>query len=76
MSVNGEDLDLVLDWGDLVSAAGYHVLQSETATFDNPVESGRTEGETTLTIPNGANTTPSLTYFQVRGVNICDVEGP
>jgi subtilisin-like proprotein convertase family protein len=75
-SINGEDLDLVLDWGDLVSAAGYHVLQSETAAFDNPIESGRTEGEATLTIPNGAYTTPSLTYFQVRGVNICDVEGP
>jgi len=74
--VNGEDLDLVLDWGVLVSAAGYHVLQSETPTFDSPVESGRTDGETTLTIPNGANTTPSLTYFQVRGVNSCDEEGP
>jgi hypothetical protein len=33
-------------------------------------------GATTLTIPNGANTTPSLTFFQVRGVNICDEEGP
>jgi hypothetical protein len=75
-SVNGADLDLILDWGALVSAAGYHVLQSETPAFNSPVESGRTDGETTLTIANGANTTPSLTYFQVRGVNTCDEEGP
>jgi hypothetical protein len=75
-SVNGADLDLILDWDALVSAAGYHVLQSATATFNGSAESGRTMGATTLTIPNGANTTPSLTFFQVRGVNICDEEGP
>jgi len=75
-SVNGADLDLILDWSTLVSAAGYHVLQSDTPTFTSPVEYGRTTGETTLTIPDGANTTPSLTFFQVRGANTCDEEGP
>jgi hypothetical protein len=31
---------------------------------------------TTFTLPDGARTTPALTFFQVRAVNSCHHEGP
>jgi hypothetical protein len=75
-SPDGATLDLVLDW-DPVAAAGYHVLQSTAAPFDAAVDLiGRTATETTLTIGDGAHTTSALTFFQVRGINSCNQEGP
>jgi subtilisin-like proprotein convertase family protein len=76
-SVNGDQTDLVLSWDPVVDAVGYHVLQSAFAPFDTAVELiGRTTTETTLTVTDGVNTTPPLTFFQVRGVNACNQEGP
>ena len=74
--VNGADLDLVMNWDALAAVAGYRVVQSETATFDIESESGSTAGATTLTLSDGANTAPALTFFEVRGLNSCDQEGP
>jgi hypothetical protein len=53
------------------------VLQSTIPTFDTGVDmTGSTAGATSLTVSDGANTTPGLTFFLVRAVNNCDVEGP
>lgn len=76
-SVNGDEVDLVLSWTPVAAAAGYHVLQSTAATFDSAVTLiDRTTTETTSTLQNGVNTTPALTFFQVRGINSCNQEGP
>ncbi len=72
--VNGAALDLVFDW-DSMAVAGYHLIQSESPAFTVELDSGQTTG-TTLTLPDGANTTPDLTYFLVRGANSCDQQGP
>lgn len=75
-AVDGAEIDLVLDWSP-VSAAGYHVLQSEAPAFDTGVDLiGRTAAETTWTIADGVTTTPDLSFFQARGVNSCSQEGP
>jgi hypothetical protein len=75
-AVNGFEVDIVFDWS-AITAAGYHVLQSTGAAFDSAVDLiGRTDAATTLTLTDGVNTTPDLTYFQVRGVNSCNQEGP
>lgn len=74
---NGSDLDLVLTWTAVAGAAGYHVLQSEDPTFATGVSLlGTTTTETTLTVANGAGTTPARTYLQARAVNACHQEGP
>jgi hypothetical protein len=76
-SANEDLTDLVLSWDPVATAVGYHVLQSTVAPFDSAVELiGRTTTETTLTVTDGVNTTPALTFFQVRGVNSCNQEGP
>jgi subtilisin-like proprotein convertase family protein len=76
-SVNGSQVDLLFSWDPVTTAAGYHVLQSTIPTFDTGVDmTGSTAGATSLTVPDGANTTPGLTFFLVRAVNNCDVEGP
>ena len=73
---DGAETDLVLTW-DPVAAAGHHVLQSTAAPFDADVELlAQTTTETTLTLEDGVHTTPALTFFQVRGVNSCNHEGP
>ena len=71
---NGAALDLVFDWDNL-AVAGYHLLQSSTPDFAVETDAGQTAG-TTLTLPDGANTTPDLTFFLVRGANSCDQQGP
>ena len=74
---NGPDIDLSFSWGAVAGAAGYHLLQSTAAAFDTAVEmTGRTTAATTLDVANGANTTPPVTFFQVRGINSCNQEGP
>jgi subtilisin-like proprotein convertase family protein len=76
-SINGSQVDLVFSWDPVTAAAGYHVLQSTVPSFDTGVETtGSTAGATGLTVPDGANATPGLIFFQVRAVNTCDVEGP
>jgi subtilisin-like proprotein convertase family protein len=76
-AVHGSAIDLVLTWVPVGGAAGHHVLQSSTAEFDDGVILlERTTTETTYTIANGANTTPELTFFQVRATNSCNQEGP
>jgi len=73
---NGPTIDLVLSWSP-VAAAGYHVLQSEDPEFRSGVELiANPATETTLTLEDGAATTPALTLFQVRAVNSCHHEGP
>lgn len=53
-------VDLVLSWSPVAGAAGYHVLQSEVPSFLTDVSLlGATTG-TTLTLPNGASTTPAV----------------
>jgi subtilisin-like proprotein convertase family protein len=77
--VDGGDgsIDLVFSWNGVAGAAGYHVLHSTVATYDSLVDvTGRTTGETTLTMENGAAITPDLTFFQVRAVNGCNEESP
>ena len=76
LSANGPQLDLLFAWDPVASAAGYHVLQSSSPSFGTSEVIGATAGSTTLTMEDGANTTPSLTFFQVRAVNSCDQEGP
>ena len=73
---DGSQRDLVLSW-NAVAGAGYHVLQSSDPSFTNGVALiGNPATATTLTIENGVNTTPALTFFQVRAVNSCHYEGP
>ena len=73
---DGTQLDLVLSWS-AVAGAGYHVLQSTDPRFVNGVEFlGNPVSATTLTLQDGARTTPALTFFQVRAVNSCHFEGP
>jgi subtilisin-like proprotein convertase family protein len=77
--VDGGDgsVDLVFSWNGIAGAAGYHVLHSTAATYDTKVDiTGRTSGDTTLTMENGAAITPDLAFFQVRAVNGCYEESP
>ena len=68
--------DLLFSWS-AVAAAGYHVLQSTSAAFDADVDLlGRTTAETTHTVTDGLNAAPDLIFYQVRGVNSCNHEGP
>lgn len=76
LSPNGPELDLLFAWNPVGSAAGYRVLQSTSPSFGASEVAGSTAGATTLTMADGANTTPSLTFFQVRALNSCDQEGP
>ncbi|MCP3978489.1 MAG: hypothetical protein GY716_04025 [bacterium] len=75
---NGGSHDLIFGWDALVPVSGYHVLQSTVATFDSGVtEIGQTDSATTtLAVDDPDGPAPSVTYFQVRGVNGCGVEGP
>jgi subtilisin-like proprotein convertase family protein len=76
-AVNGSEIDLVLTWAPVAGAAGHHVLQSTSPAFDIGVELlERATTETTHTIADGVNTTPALTFFQVRATNACHQEGP
>jgi subtilisin-like proprotein convertase family protein len=73
---DGTQLDLVLSWTP-VAATGYHVLQSADPKFHGGVELiGNPTTATTLTLQDGARTTPALTFFHVRAVNSCHHEGP
>ena len=70
-------IDLAFAWDAVSGVAGYHVLQSDGAGFDVAVDlAGRTAGATTLTVPDGAATSPPLSFFQVRSVNTCNQEAP
>ncbi|HXV76307.1 MAG TPA: proprotein convertase P-domain-containing protein, partial [Candidatus Polarisedimenticolaceae bacterium] len=75
--IDGENtVDLNLSWSP-VAGAGYHVLQSVDPTFGVGVELiGNLASETSLVLPDGARTTPDLTFFQTRAVNACHHEGP
>jgi hypothetical protein len=74
---NGGALDMALSWTP-VAGAGYHVLQSTDARFLAGVEviGNPSSATTALTLPDGAHTTPALTFFEVRAVNGCHQEGP
>jgi subtilisin-like proprotein convertase family protein len=72
----GSGIDLLFSW-DPISAAGYHLLRSESASFDGVLELlGRTTTETTFTEPDEGGSPPPLVFYQVRGVNSCNQEGP
>jgi hypothetical protein len=76
-SPNGGEIDLVMSWNPIAGAAGHHVLQSSSASFEAGVDLlERTTSETSHTIADGVHTTPDLTFFQVRAVNSCNLEGP
>lgn len=73
---DGAQLDLVLSWS-AAAGSGYHVLQSTGPAFDGAVDLvGNPTSATTWTIENGGNTTPAVTFFQVKAVNSCHHEGP
>jgi hypothetical protein len=73
---DGAQLDLALSWSP-VGGAGYHVLQSVDPRFGEGVALiGNPVAATSLTLQDGAHTTPTLTFFQVRAVNSCHFEGP
>jgi len=77
--VDGGDgsVGLVFSWNGVGGAAGYHVLHSTAATYDTMVGlTGRTAGDTTLTVDNGVAITPDLAFFQVRAINGCYEESP
>jgi subtilisin-like proprotein convertase family protein len=67
--------ELQFEWGAVPLVAGYNVLQSPVATFDQTVEQiGQADAATTsLTV---ADTAGAVTFFQVRGFNSCGLEGP
>jgi subtilisin-like proprotein convertase family protein len=67
--------ELHFQWGGVPLVAGYNVLQSPAATFDQAVEQiGQTDAATTsLTVEDTAG---AVTFFQVRGFNGCGLEGP
>lgn len=72
----GAERDLLLSWSPVVGS-GYHVLQSSDPRFLDGVELvGNPATATTHTLQNGAATTPSITFFQVRAANACHFEGP
>lgn len=72
----GARIDLAFDWS-AVAGAGYHVLESADPSFGSTVELlGTTTTETSFTLEDGANTTPAVTFFEVRAVNACHQEGP
>jgi hypothetical protein len=78
-SVDGGEgrVDLDFAWDGVGGAAGYHVLHSVRAQFDEVVDlTARTDGATTVSLENGAATTPAVTFFQVRAVNGCNQESP
>jgi len=78
-TVDGGDgsVDLLFSWDGVTGAAGYHVLHSSLAPFDFNVDlTGRTSGETMLTVEDGAAMTPPMAFFLVRAVNTCNQEGP
>jgi subtilisin-like proprotein convertase family protein len=69
--------DVTFDWSNVAGAAGYHLLHSTAASFDNAVDlTGRTSGATTLTVVDGDTTLPALSFFKVRAVNACNQESP
>ncbi|HEX6853245.1 MAG TPA: proprotein convertase P-domain-containing protein [Candidatus Polarisedimenticolaceae bacterium] len=73
---DGSQLDLVFSWS-AVAGAGYHVLQSTGPTFASDVTLlANPATATTFTLQDGVNTTPALTFFQVKAVNSCHHEGP
>lgn len=77
--VDGGDasVDLVLGWNAVSGVAGYHVLESTTAQFDEVVSlTGRTDGATSLVAEDGAATATGLTFYVVRGIDSCNREGP
>jgi len=77
--VDGGDgsVDLSFSWNGVTGATGYHVLHSPAPAFGAAVDvTGRTAGPTSLTVNDGAATTPPVTFFQVRAVNACSQEGP
>jgi subtilisin-like proprotein convertase family protein len=67
--------ELQFQWGGVPLVAGYNVLQSPAATFDQSVvQIGQTDAATTsLTVTDTAG---AVTFFQVRGFNSCGLEGP
>ena len=73
---DGGPPDLLLSWS-AAPGAGYHVLQSPDPRFLDGVQLiGNPVAATSLTLEDGAATTPGLTFFQVRAVNGCHFEGP
>jgi subtilisin-like proprotein convertase family protein len=73
---DGSQLDLALSWS-AVSGSGYHVLQSGDPRFrDGVALIGNPATATSMTLQDGAQSTPPLTFFQVRAVNNCHFEGP
>jgi subtilisin-like proprotein convertase family protein len=77
VDTSGGGTNLELAWDAVGGVSGYHVLQSTAAPFNAGVDlSGTTAGPTTLSMTNGVNLTPDLTFFQVKAVNSCNQEGP
>lgn len=73
---NDPRLDLDLSWSPVV-ASGYHVLQSDDPSFESGVELiAAPTTETSFSYEDGGRTTPAMTFFQVRAVNVCHQEGP
>ncbi len=68
--------DLVHSWQATVGAAGYHLLESDVATMDGAVLTGKTDGATEYLQTDGAASSPPLRFFQVRATNSCNWEGP
>ena len=82
----------VQDMGSASSGNGYFyqwklhatvdgAFDCEPATCTDPVPTQAPDlhvetAETELTLVDGAHTPPALTFFQVRGVNACNHEGP
>jgi subtilisin-like proprotein convertase family protein len=70
-------VDLHFSWGGVAGAAGYHLLHSADPAYGQAVDlTGRTDGATTLTVPDGGAQTPPTAFFQARAVNGCNEESP
>jgi subtilisin-like proprotein convertase family protein len=68
--------DIELSWDGLPDAASYNVLWSDDASFASGVSAAGSSGTTAFTFADGIATTTDLAFFQVRGANVCNVEGP
>ena len=78
-TVDGGDgsVDLTFGWDAVSGAAGYHLLESASAQFEEVVKlTGRTDGATSLVVEESAATSTGLTYYVVRSINGCNQEGP
>ncbi len=68
--------DLRFDWTTTPNASGFHVLRADTAQFAAPALVSKVGAVLSALEVDGAAASMPITFYQVRGVNSCNWEGP